>query len=553
MIFCMVCISDLINSVALYGEETAQVVVSPRMEWRAGKAKGMYRALIVGISNYEDGRIPNLETAVGDARQLADILEKEYGFSDVVTLLDSEATRRGILIELVRLVKQSTVDDSVLIYYAGHGELENKTGRGWWIPYDAEFGKTLGYLDNVIIWKSVNTIKARHVLLVADSSFANRHFGEEKALPSVIDDKWYAEHYKKRSRWGIISGKLTIVDDQDCKVHSLFACNFLKILQKNTQTYLSPRQICAKIWPIIKDKSKTGLMPIIKPISSVAHKGGEFIFIRGEFREENEDQNVFLSKLPQILKKTGHLEIFINVDHAKVLIKGVPKGSVKKDRPLNIHNQLAGELLVRLESEGYKPMERFVNIKVDQLVKEMFMLEEKTDEEKDKRKNMLSIAMTKKVKKSKNGKKGKKIEVRSLDERYIDHDDGTITDTKTGLMWTQDDSYLEFKRCLNWIESKEYVAGLTTGGFGDWRLPTVEELQDIYEEAKSSVMPFNNDHIFKLHLDAVFSDGAGYCLWSSEEAGLCCARCINFYDGKVRDSYRTYCTYQGVRAVRSVK
>ena len=56
---------------------------------------------------------------------------------------------------------------------------------------------------------------------------------------------------------------------------------------------------------------------------------------------------------------------------------------------------------------------------------------------------------------------GKKIEpsgpIISTDNRYIDHGDNTITDTKTELMWIKQDSYLHTKRWLNWFQAKEYI------------------------------------------------------------------------------------------------
>ena len=41
------------------------------------------------------------------------------------------------------------------------------------------------------------------------------------------------------------------------------------------------------------------------------------------------------------------------------------------------------------------------------------------------------------------------IPVESADKRYLDNDDGTITDTKTGLMWMKKDSYLHSGHWLN--------------------------------------------------------------------------------------------------------
>ena len=70
---------------------------------RHGSGKiGKYRALIIGINEYQDTKIPDLTTAVNDGRVLAELLQKRYGFS-VKTLMDRKATRKGIYTALRQL------------------------------------------------------------------------------------------------------------------------------------------------------------------------------------------------------------------------------------------------------------------------------------------------------------------------------------------------------------------------------------------------------------------------------------------------------------------
>ena len=131
--------------------------------------------------------------------------------------------------------------------------------------------------------------------------------------------------------------------------------------------------------------------------------------------------------------------------------------------------------------------------------------------------------------------------IRSSDGRYIDHEDGTITDTKTGLMWTKKDSYGDLGKCLNWDASKNYVSKLTTGDYNNWRLPTVKEYKGIYEESKK-----NNG----LHFDLIFAVDEGNFYWSSETVGSEKARFVFFLNGVVFEYYHGSCYAKGVRAVR---
>ncbi len=96
--------------------------------------------------------------------------------------------------------------------------------------------------------------------------------------------------------------------------------------------------------------------------------------------------------------------------------------------------------------------------------------------------------------------------MRSKDGRFIDNENETITDTKTNLMWVKTDSYSDLENCLGWDESREYVSRLSTGGYSDWRMPTVKELKSIFEKYKSTKDESGN--IF--HIDPIFASGSGY-------------------------------------------
>jgi hypothetical protein len=74
---------------------------------------------------------------------------------------------------------------------------------------------------------------------------------------------------------------------------------------------------------------------------------------------------------------------------------------------------------------------------------------------------------------------------KGLDRAYVDHGDGTITDTRTGLMWEKlsDDGSIHDKD--NYYFRPNHLAkavGLNQQGFAgytDWRVPNVKELQSL--------------------------------------------------------------------------
>jgi hypothetical protein len=67
------------------------------------------------------------------------------------------------------------------------------------------------------------------------------------------------------------------------------------------------------------------------------------------------------------------------------------------------------------------------------------------------------------------------------DGSFVGYDDGTVLDTKTNLMWTSQDNGTP----LSWPGAKSYATGNHTGGYADWRLPTLDELAGLYDKAKT--------------------------------------------------------------------
>jgi hypothetical protein len=138
----------------------------------------------------------------------------------------------------------------------------------------------------------------------------------------------------------------------------------------------------------------------------------------------------------------------------------------------------------------------------------------------------------------------------------VDNGDGTLTETKTRLMWTQKDSYADLGKCLNWYQATDYVKNLKTGGHTDWRFPMVFEYGMIYDNTKENNMAWDHDPGQPLALSEQFADGAAYWYWSAEyeENDLtdCCARIAYFVTGRAFSRNLSNCTNGGVRAVRNL-
>lgn len=81
-------------------------------------------ALCIGVNAYPLlGKFQQLQGCVNDAKTVADLLQRRFGFpkKHVHLLLDEEATQQGIRNALGHLAGAVTTDDLVVVYFAGHG------------------------------------------------------------------------------------------------------------------------------------------------------------------------------------------------------------------------------------------------------------------------------------------------------------------------------------------------------------------------------------------------------------------------------------------------
>lgn len=102
--------------------------------------------------------------------------------------------------------------------------------------------------------------------------------------------------------------------------------------------------------------------------------------------------------------------------------------------------------------------------------------------------------------------------------RFVTTKPGVITDRYSNLIWTHKDN----NRNINWHKALIYQKGYRGGGYTDWRLPTIKELETLYEAQKTN--PYG------LHISSAIGL-TSYSAWSIEEKQNKAAR-YRFTDGK---------------------
>jgi hypothetical protein len=232
---------------------------------------GSYHALIVGNVRYR--QLPSLKTALADARRVAFVLESEYAFS-VKLLVD--ATRADLVNALHALRSELGPTANLLIYYAGHGYLDEDTGEGYWLPIDADPDQPTNWLSNATITTMIKGLEAKHVLVVSDSCFSgtlNRSADIRAHPPSYL-----YRLARKRARVVLTSGGLEPVQDDGGGGNSVFARYFVDSLLENDRPAIEGSALFLRIrQPVLENAFQT---PEYGPIRLAGHEGGDFIFVR---------------------------------------------------------------------------------------------------------------------------------------------------------------------------------------------------------------------------------------------------------------------------------
>ena len=231
---------------------------------------GRYHALVIGNNNYAD--LPDLKTAINDAIRVAQVLKEQYGYS--VTLI-RDANRSQIIKSLSSHRKTVGKNDNVLIYYAGHGILDEDADKGYWLPVDAELEDPSNWILNDMLIAQLKAMQAKHVMVISDSCFSGtitRGLKMEQRTPDWID-----RMLKKKARTALTSGGLEPVLDSGGGDHSVFAKAFITLLEENTEV-VTAAQLFNKLRPKVMVNSPQ--TPQYGNIHQAGHDGGDFIFVK---------------------------------------------------------------------------------------------------------------------------------------------------------------------------------------------------------------------------------------------------------------------------------
>lgn len=161
------------------GNSQTEKSITPVTSSPALATTGIIRAVIVGISDYEDPAIRDLRFAHRDAEIFAEYLRSSAGgkvpAENIKLLTNKQATLSAIDDALNWLRDESRAGDMAIIYFSGHGDVEKQTlwQLGYLLTYNTwgnnyrNRAERIEDLNDIVI--SLSTVKNSRVIVILDA------------------------------------------------------------------------------------------------------------------------------------------------------------------------------------------------------------------------------------------------------------------------------------------------------------------------------------------------------------------------------------------------
>jgi len=232
-----------------------------------------YYGLIIGVDSYQDPNLSDLDNPINDAEKVYNTLISKYTFEEDNMMILKNAKRTDIVNALDYLASTVTANDNLLIFYAGHGNWDERADVGYWLPSDAYLSSSANWFRNSTLVDFLKLIDSKHTLLITDACFAGSIFKSRSGFGQA--EKAYEILYELTSRKAMTSGTFTEVPDR-----SSFTRYLLERLDENTDTYLSSWELFNSFRIAVINNSDA--LPQYGEIQYAGDEGGDFIFLKKE-------------------------------------------------------------------------------------------------------------------------------------------------------------------------------------------------------------------------------------------------------------------------------
>ena len=316
-------------------------------------AVGRQYAVLIAIDRYNNWMA--LRNPVKDAKEIKEILSRRYYISDFIELYDAAATKSGIIRLFDKLINETKPEDSIFLFYAGHGHLDKSSNTGFWIPVDGgtDVYDQANWLPNSQIRGFISNLKARHVALIADACFSGDFLNPSRGMAPTITNEYFKNAYARISRQVLTSGASEAVPDE-----SPFTRQLKLTLEGSNAPYLDPLMLYNEI-----RLSVTKTTPLFGDLKDSGHQeGSSFLF----FLKNNPPVQQAAAE-PSASMKVAKIYGTATVEtdaSGTLFLDGISQGQVPVGSLATIENLAAGPHAVEMLFDDGQKDSQTVNIKM---------------------------------------------------------------------------------------------------------------------------------------------------------------------------------------------
>lgn len=324
---------------------------------------GRLFSIIIGIDDYaaEECDLEPLQFAVNDAREVRDVLQQDFGFTNEhCKFLTNKAATRAALADALEAwldTHHPTADDAVLFFFAGHGLIDRRTNAGYLATVDSQRGE-LERSCIPVSWLrgQLAKLKCRHKLVILDSCYSGTLFQDKPSMssnaPDFLDKKVASKSRGEPSSkssddnvdndnllndrlsyyliepcfLGISAGRITpVADGQGAERHSVFTSALIQEMRDRAGTEREDqaftfRQLAARV------EARTRELPGSQQIpdwGKLASGDGDFVF-KPTLRRVTQREKIRHAEYTQLITQADEELQKQHLTEANILLERCP-------------------------------------------------------------------------------------------------------------------------------------------------------------------------------------------------------------------------------------
>jgi len=460
-------------------------------------------ALVIGIDAYKHW--PRLTNAVKDAERVANVLEKmnfEVDLQKNLKAADLESVFRSFFIR-----KGSQKNARLFVWFAGHGHTIN--GEGFLVPADApSSADRLAFKEKALPMRRfgeyMRLADSKHVYAVFDSCFSGAIFNVARSSPPAAITRVTAQPVRQYLSSGDAGQQVS--DDGTFRKLFISALQAEEPADANKDGYLTASELGMFITDRLSNLTNSRQRPRYGKMRDMKYDKGDFVFVLPTQTRIPSNQVTDFDDIFKWMKwqqaRNEEYQNAIKIDESSYVSA---KGKVLAWK--RFMTAVAGD---NPFSQDDDEMRKYAATRVSHWQN---VANEKPNPTKP-------IAT-----KPDAAETGTNIKEIKRDGRFIAYNNGTVKDTQTGLIWAAKDNGKD----INWQDAKKYCENYKGGGCTDWRIPTIDELEGIYDSENSYPTDCNNE--WKVHTTKLIHISCWW-VWASYIRGSEAA--IFYFNGGVR-------------------